>query len=163
MPRFVGSMCLAILCAACGDNSSPTAPAPVIPNVQGVWTGDYQVSNCTDPGVPGACAAAGFTSGRVLPIRLTLNQNGQQLNGTAELGSFSVPVTGNINTAGRMVLGGTSSIPVNGIPTAFTLVNWDTVATTQNITGQWRTTISPTGISGNMIVDNTIRLLVKTG
>ena len=160
--RLIGVLVLACVVVGCGDGS-PTAPTPTIPVVQGVWSGDYSVVTCTDTGIAGTCAAAGFTPGRVLPIRLTLNQNGQQLSGTAELGSFSLPITGNINASGRMVLNGTATTPVGGIPTSFTIVNWDTSTDGQTMTGQWRTTIAPTGLPGQLVVDNSIRVLTKTG
>ena len=153
---------LALLVAGCGD-SEPSAPTPVIPTVQGIWTGDYSIVNCNDQSAAGFCNGAGFTSGRVLPLRVVLNQTGPQLSGTAELGSISIPVSGNVNAAGRMVLAGSTTTPINGLSATFTVVNWDTVVTNQNMTGTWRTTIGVTGLVGNVFVDNSIRVLTKTG
>jgi uncharacterized protein YceK len=155
-------LALCALLSGCGDNTQ-MAPTPVIPIVQGVWTGDYQIANCIEQGASGSCSATGFGVGRVLPIRLALNQNGPQLSGTAELGSISIPVTGTINSAGAITLGGSGVTSFNGFPTTSTIVNWSSTASGSSMTGQWRTTIAPTGLPGSIILDSNIRVLTKTG
>lgn len=162
-PAMLAVVMLGLIFTACGGDDSPAAPTPVIPTVQGIWTGDYSVVTCNDQTAAGFCNAAGFTSGRVLPIRIVLNQTGQQLTGTVELGSVGIPVTGTVTAAGRMVLNGSTTTPLGGFSTTFTLVNWDTSVAGQNMTGGWRTTIGVSGVSGNVFIDNTIRLLAKTG
>ena len=153
---------LSVVVAGCGD-SEPSTPTPVIPTVQGLWTGDYSVTSCNDQISPGFCNAAGFTAGRVLPMRIILNQTGQQLSGTVELGSLGIPVSGNITAAGRMVLAGSATTPISGLSTTIALVNWDTVVTGQNMSGIWRTTIGIAGAPGNVLVDNSIRVMTKSG
>jgi len=161
--RLVVAIAFGALAAGCGD-SNPSAPTPVTPTVQGIWSGEYTVTSCNDAGpAAGFCTAAGFTAGRVLPIRLVLNQTGQQLSGTSELGSIGVPVSGTITNAGRMVLAGSVTVPLNGFSTTFTLVNWDTAVAGTNMTGGWRMTIGVAGLAGNVVVDNSIRLVTKTG
>lgn len=154
---------VAWLCAlaACGG-SDPVAPTPVIPIVQGTWTGDYTVASCNDQTAAGFCA--GFAPvGSVLPVRLVLTQTSQQLTGTVDLASIVIPVTGTVNASGRVVLTGSVTIPVAGFSTTATLVNWDTVVSGSSMTGGWRTTFTVVGLTGSPFVDSTIRSVTKIG
>jgi len=158
-----GGLLAAIICvltAGCGD-SSPAAPTPVIPTVQGTWTGEYTVSICNDQAAPGFCT--GFAPvGSALPMRLVLSQTGQQLSGTIELGAFSIPASGTVSASGRMALSGSVTLPLPELQSTVTIVNWDTVVVGTSMTGGWRTTFVVSGFPGSPFFDSTIRLLTKT-
>jgi len=147
---------------ACGGSDRVSAPTPVIPVVQGTWSGDYTVAGCNDQSAPGFCA--GFQPvGSVLPVRMTLTQTGQQLTGSVELGAIAIPVTGTVNASSRVVLTGSVTIPIDELSSTVTLVNWDTVVSGSNMTGGWRTTFTIPGFVGAPFVESTIRAVTKTG
>ena len=157
---FISLVCA--FAAGCGSDSNSSGSTPVIPAVQGTWTGEYVVASCTDPTGLGLCAAYSPV-GAVLPVRLGLSQTGQQLTGNLVLGAFTIPVSGTINAAGRMVLTGSASGLLVGQQTTVTIVNWDTVVAGSNMTGGWRNSFAISGVSGSPYFDSTIRLLTKTG
>lgn len=149
--------------AACGSDSDPVAPTPVVPTVQGTWAGDYTVSSCNDSTAAGFCQGFGQV-GSILPVRMVLTQSGQQLTGNVELGQFIVPVTGTVDTTARIVLNGSVSTTIGTQPSTVTVVNWNTVVSGSNMTGSWRLTFSFAAFPGaSPFLDNTIRTVTRVG
>ena len=170
MTCFPGRTAYWLLCvvvslttAACGSDSDPVTPTPVVPTVQGTWAGDYTVSGCNDATATGFCQ--GFAQvGAVLPVRIVVTQSGQQLTGTVELGQFTIPVTGTVDTAARITLNGSAASTISGQAATVTLGNWNTVVAGSNMTGGWRLTFSFTAFPGAApFLENTIRTVTKVG
>jgi len=167
LPRIIAAVALVSIAAGCGDDSSsPTpAPTPVIPNVQGQWTGEYQIASCNNTGVfatsPPFCNT--FNVGSVWPVRLTLTQTGTQLSGTLELGAATMQVSGPIGSSGQLLLTGTGSIVQGGVTFNVSLANWNTTVAGTSMSGGWGINWTTTFGTGNAATSNTIRTVTKTG
>jgi hypothetical protein len=157
----LSALAVAIACLVvpgCSDSSSGPSSLVI---VQGTWTGEYTVSACNDQAAPGFCG--GFVPvGTALPMQLVLTQSGESLSGTLGLGAFSIPVSGTINGS-RLVLNGSGTVSITSPSTTVTLSNWDTVVSEINMTGTWRTTFTIAGVPGSAFIDNTIRVVARTG
>jgi hypothetical protein len=145
---------------ACESNSGPSS-VETAAQVQGTWSGEYSVSACNDQTAPGFCSEF-VPVGTALPVEIVLTQTGQQLSGTVNLGAFSIPVSGTINGS-RIVLSGSGTVPFESLSTTVMLSNWNTVVSGSNMTGTWRTTFTVVGFPGSAFIDNTIRVVTKTG
>ena len=167
---LVLSLSLSALVTSCGGSpGNPVAPTPMIPNVQGVWTGESTQTSCDDPGNSrGFCS--GFSPvGTVLPVRLTLSQAGAQLSGNCEcpfvIPVTGMPITGVVNASGRVVLNGNASFRISevgpNITAVLTIVNWDTTVAGANMTGTWRVTIAVNVFTAVVNTDYRIRVLTN--
>jgi hypothetical protein len=129
MPRMKYTLIgLAVLLTACG--SSPTSPTPQSPSITGQWTGTYRVTTCTEPQPPtGLCQSLGGGGSHTL----TPSQNGGSFTGQLGLGTFAIPVSGNVGADQVVTLAGSG--PVS---TATLTVN------------TWRAVIAGTTMTGTM-------------
>ena len=155
------AVALACMAAPACDNNSGPSSVETAAQVQGTWTGEYTVSACNDQAAPGFCSEF-VPVGTALPMQLVLTQTGESLSGTLGLGAFSVPVSGTI-TGSRIVLNGSGTVSITSPSTTVTLSNWDTVVSGPNMTGTWRTTFTVAGVPGSAFIDNTIRVVARTG
>lgn len=155
------AVALACMAAAACDNNSGPSSVETAAQVQGTWTGDYTISACNDQAIPGFCGEVAPV-GMVASVQIVLTQSGQQLSGTVDLGDLPISVSGTINGS-RIVLGGSTSVPIEGVSVSVTLSNWNTAVSGSNMTGTWRTTFSVAGFPGTAFIDNTIRVVTKTG
>jgi hypothetical protein len=88
----------------------------VLPDYQGTWAGQYQVSACTSDGIvrdAGVCVSA-LTIGTTLPISAILTQSGDQVSGTFSLGTLAtsqitVPIRSDGSVAATDDVANTSS------------------------------------------------------
>jgi hypothetical protein len=155
------AVALACMAAPACDNNSGPSSVETVAQVQGTWSGDYTVSGCNDQSIPGFCSEAAPV-GTVAPVQIVLTQSGQQLSGTVDLGDLPIPVSGTINGS-RIVLSGSTTVPIEDFSATVTLSNWNTAVSGSNMTGTWRMTISVAGFPGSVSIDNTIRVVTKTG
>jgi hypothetical protein len=134
MRRFA-IVAIALSVIGCGA-SSPTAPTPAIPMLTGQWLGSYTITACTENG-----AAAGFCAsvGRGGTHSYTPTQAGSNLSGTLGIGTFTLPVTGNVGTDNVVVLSGSGQI-VQGA--TLTLNTWRAVVSGSSMTGTMVFTIA---------------------
>jgi hypothetical protein len=96
---------LIVLVTGCGG--SPSAPTPTIPTITGQWSGSYRTTSCNEVGAAigsGFCAAIANGGGMVF----TPQQSAGSVTGTVSVGGFQVPISGTVDTAGVVVLAGST-------------------------------------------------------
>jgi hypothetical protein len=98
----------------------------VVPDYQGTWTGQYQVTACTSDGIvrdAGVCVSA-LTIGTTLPISAILTQSGDQVVGTFSLGSLATSqITVPVRSDGSVAASGDVSNTSSSRITATVVVN----------------------------------------
>lgn len=123
---------LTLMLAAC---SSPTAPTPPL-SLLGSWTGHYTVTSCTETGSAiGTSFCANVGSGGLLIYAPT--QTGTTIGGNLSLGTFSLPVSGNLDQ-NRVTLGGSGEV-VSGA--TLTLNSFQSTVSGNTMTGTLAFTI----------------------
>jgi hypothetical protein len=127
-----------IASVACG--SSPTAPTPQPPNINGQWSGSYRVLSCSESVPSGACTGLGSGG----PHSLTPSQAGSTFTGQLGVGIFSVPVSGSVDASGVVTLAGSGPVSF----ATLTITAWRGVVSGSTLTG----TMSYSVTSGNVIV-----------
>lgn len=146
---------------ACGS-SSPSAPTPTYPTVQGVYTGFYAVSSCSDGGVTGFCSSGAFTPGTQLPVSLSLGQSQSNITGTMILGGVSGSFQGTLTTLGQ--LSGTAALGnlvLSGVTVTFNVPSWSSVASGNAMTGFFQIAFKIAGLTGSPTVNATILQLAR--
>jgi len=120
--------------AACGGSGSPTAPSNTV-DFQGVWQGNWQRTSCTETGgAQGVACSQTPTSGA---LRLTLTQSGASVQGSVEVASFLIPVTGSVNNSGVLSLTGQAHLQ----SATESLSNWSTIRSGTSMSGSFTLTI----------------------
>lgn len=114
------------LLSACGDGG-PTSPGSGA-SFQGVWTGTWIRTGCSDTTGGAACNATP-TSGA---LRLTLTQAGTEVQGSVEITSFVVSGTGTVD-GGVLTLTGQAHQPALNLTA--TLSNWSTTRSGSTMSG----------------------------
>lgn len=120
---------LATLAVGCGSDS-PTAPSGP-PSVAGVWSGGWTRQTCTET-IVGSCALFFQSLNNGGPVRLTLNQSGASLSGTAEFGNLITTVSGQVTTSGIVALTGRGTFQNAA---TITVTNWSTSAFISTMSG----------------------------
>jgi hypothetical protein len=158
MKRLACLLIIGTLVTAC-SSSSPTAPAPVIPNVQGHWSGSTTNQNCTAIGdFQTANACAGFTS--TSGFDLILTQTGSTVSGSLTIGTFPITVSGPVSTSGVVSLTGRGS--TSGI--IIDLTNWNTQVSGTIMSGTFGFIITAPGQAvGNISIRAALVNVVKVG
>lgn len=144
---------LALSASGCSDTETPTNPTG-IPDVAGSWTGTYRIRTCTDTiaGAPGpVCGPLTGTSAPMQPIRLGLQQTGDQVVGSLDFSGWyvrSLVVSGMVQQGGAILLTGSTSATDPTCPTVqsrLALTIWTSTLNRarDGITGDFR-------ISGNV-------------
>jgi len=134
-----GVMLLAVLAAvalAGCDDDDPVAPI-VVPDVSGIWLGQYNVTRCTlnNATDPFFCSEV-FFPGASLVFEMELNQDGVFVSGPAFLGSFSGEVDGRVDEVGVVTLGGTIGA---GQDARSDIIDWETILVgNDSLLGEWR-------------------------
>jgi len=118
-PTSLGTYAGALMVSGDQTSGSNTIPysAEVVAGTPfaGSWSGSYRIDNCQGAGsvqdllcsAPSGGRAGGlYPIGSVLPMALTLAQNGDSVTGTLSLGELTGPVTGVIENR-LLTLGGT--------------------------------------------------------
>lgn len=146
MRVFIGVSCLLVL-SACGE-STPTAPTPppTPPLLSGQYVGTYTVTNCSESSALGGttfCANLSRTGTHIY----TPTQSGSTLAGTLGIGTFTMPVTGNIGTDGLISLSGSAPVVQGATLTVNT----------------WRGQLSGTTITGTMTFTATVAQPLSQG
>lgn len=124
--------------AACNGTATPTAPTTAAGPVPlsrepftGNWVGTYTVTDCQGNGSAHAVICAppadgrpggAFVAGTLLPISVTLTQDGTAITGVLTLGPSAGNVTGGVNNGGELTLRGTAV----GGPFSAAIVDWNT-------------------------------------
>jgi hypothetical protein len=165
MKKTLSLLCALVL-AGCGGSDVAGPPPPTLPspapvaNFAGTYSGTYTVTSCGHTGdfaVGEFCDQLGV--GSVLPMTLTLTQNGSAVTGTLVQGLAPTKVTGTVSGSGHLTLDGSGSAG------GFTLliVGWDTSLSGGVMTGSWNTQWTYPGLfAGYAQVVNTISPLART-
>jgi len=144
-PRAGGTFSGTVIVEA--DHTSGTntlaISATALFNAAGTWTGSYIVDRCEGTGsvqdLLCSTQRGVFPPGSVLPIRITLTQNGSSLSGTVSFGQVTGPVSGVISADGVLTLQGTATATVLSA----------TIST-------WSTRVSGNGMTGNVTYNVTM-------
>jgi hypothetical protein len=135
----------------------------VVPSYDGRWTGDFQVTGCSEEGdwrLIEACRD--FLSGERYFISLVLTQERAAVTGTLDLGDWPGPVEGSIAISGHLQLAGTLILAEDDFILEGRLFNWDTVsADNEGMSGRFTLIMQVTGIDGWMRLECDLRF-VKT-
>ena len=139
------ALCLSFLLCACGS-TTPTSPTPV--NYAGVWTGDFNITSCTDVEVTGLTQlflCRGLI--RTQTYRFTLTQSGSIVTGSYQLVTafYSCACAGDFGTfdmSGTVGSDGALTITATGIPRASGVTAVVTFALRQSSTSTIAGTVS---------------------
>jgi hypothetical protein len=146
----------------CGSSSSATAPEPTYPTVQGVYTGTYAVSSCSDNGLTGFCETGAFSPGTQFPISLSLGQTQSNITGTMILGGVSGTFQGTLTTSGA--LSGTAALgnlQLSGLTFTLNVPSWSSVANANTMTGSFQMAFRVAGATGSPTVNAIILQLSR--
>jgi hypothetical protein len=135
----------------------------VVPDYHGRWQGDWTAAGCSDDGDwRGACAE--FPSGSLWALWLDFTQTRDTISGRTDFGDgLAVAVAGTIMMNGPVVLNGTSSIVIEGLPMEATVSDWETITTdNERMTGRFRFTIRAAGVQGSLGLQGEARIVTKT-
>lgn len=164
MRRHVLIVVLGIMAASCG--SSPTSPSTSsttttttpTPNFQGVWSGNWSRSTCSETGSAVGQFCSGLTGGT---LKLTLTQSGTAAQGTLLLGSIQYSVSGPIGSTGTLTLTGSAS----ALGGTQSLSAWQSQISGTSLNGTFTYIIlSPGGsAAGSATVTGSLQGVIKTG
>jgi hypothetical protein len=151
---------VALTLSACGSNvAGPTpSPSPIV-SFAGTWSGTYTVTACGNNGDFKAidfCST--FSKGTVLPVTLTLTQNGSSVSGTLSQHDVHTPVTGSVGGTGHLSLSGSASVDGFTIET----VGWDTVVSSGTLTGGWADKFTKPSLAGFAQFSNQLNSVLKS-
>jgi hypothetical protein len=150
---------------AVGDQTGGSNTVAITGNATGAsaagsWSGQYRVGRCDGTGSNQDyfCSARGaFPPGSVLPISLSLTQNGSAVSGTISFGQVTGMVTGTINALGTMVLQGTAT----GGQITVSLSSWNTTVSGTSMTGSFTYNAGLSGVPGVAVVSSTLNGVTK--
>ena len=134
----------------------------VLPDYQGRWRGDWRVAACAEEGDwRGICRE--FTNAALFALNLGLTQARDSVTGTTDFGDeLPGPVTGTIGMSGHLVVSGTYTITLEGIPIEVTVSNWQTLTTdNERMTGRFRLGMRAAGLQGSFSTDGDLRIVTK--
>ncbi len=146
---------LTFLVAACGDSSGPEN----VPDVSGVWSGQYRVTGCTRSGatIPIFCNDL-FAVGQSFILDLDLAQSGASLEGVMAQGSVFGNVAGDVDENELIVLGG--ELADSSMVTTTSILGWLTGLVGDSLIGSWRfRTDDADPDFGTATVDASVKLL----
>jgi hypothetical protein len=135
----------------------------VVPDYHGRWLGDWTAVACGDEGDwRGACAE--FPPGSLWGLLLDVTQTRDTISGRTDFGDdLAVVVTGTIMVSGPLVVNGTNTIVIEGLPLELTVSNWETVTSdNERMTGRFRVTFRAAGLQGSLGIDGEARIVAKT-
>lgn len=135
----------------------------VVPDYHGRWRGDWIATGCSDEGDwQGACGD--FPSGSLFGLSLELTQTRDAISGTTDFGDdLPGAGSGTIRMDGPLVLSGTYTIVIEGIPMELTVADWETVTTdNERMTGRFRVSLRAPGLQGSVGVNGEARIVAKT-
>ncbi|HUR19521.1 MAG TPA: Ig-like domain-containing protein [Vicinamibacterales bacterium] len=145
-----------------------TKKITIVPNYQGIWSGTYLVTSCTQTGgfvAVGLCPSV-FPIGASLPVAFNLNQTGGNLSGQTALGGVvsSLFLT-SASLGGGLVFQAVGQLPVTGPPAANFRIDqaWQiNMAVAGQMTGTVVQTWTEPTTTGNMVVGATLQSVTKT-
>jgi hypothetical protein len=126
-----------IFSISCGP-ASPTAPTPQPPNINGQWSGSYQVLSCSESVPSGACTGLGSGG----PHSLTPSQTGSTFTGQLGVGVYSVPVSGSVDASGVVTLAGSGPVSF----ATLTITAWRGVVSGSTLTGTMSYSVTAQGV-----------------
>src|SRR5262249_11985539 len=126
------------------------------PNVQGQWTGQWSLSQCSETGSASGvgCNAMPLTG----PLSLTLTQTGSNVQGSLVLGQVPVSVSGPIQS-GTLMLSGQGT-PAPGA--TVTVNSWRSTPSGNSMTGSFTFALIADAPAGSITVSATIQSLTKS-
>ena len=134
---------------AAAATQSATLQVQVVPNYQGIWTGNTTNLTCTGIGGFAAYCTQGLAAQR---LTLSLTQTSLAVSGVLTKsepgGVLSGVVSGSIGLGGDITLTGTLNGVTNGGNLVATLISWDSLATGTNMTGGWAANITSSQVLG---------------
>jgi hypothetical protein len=135
----------------------------VVPDYEGRWTGDAQITACVDDGDwrrVGFCEDLGI--GGLFPTILALTQDRDHVTGNGSFDDMSGPVQGAIRTSGHIGLDGSFTVTVEGVPFDVTVSNWETLSTdNQRMTGRYALSFRAAALQGSARIDAELRIVTK--
>jgi len=157
----LGILIAAALLPAC--SSSPSSPTQY-QNFAGNYNGTYSVTSCSETAAySGFCSGAGFTSGTILPISLSLTQNQGTVTGTITLGAVTGTFNGTVQSSGNMTGSATlGNLSAEGITVLTNVSGWNTTISGNNLSGTFTVAFTVSGIAGGATVNATIVQLVRS-
>ena len=148
--------------AADYQNQRATRQLRIVPDYHGRWEGGWTITGCSDSGdLTGVCA--GFATGDLFGLALVANQTRDTITGTTDFGDDTPgPVSGTIQATGHLVVTGTYTVTVDGLPIEFTIADWQTT-TTDNLvmTGEIRLRITLPGVQGFVMPEGRLTAVTK--
>lgn len=135
----------------------------VVPDYHGRWRGDWSVTACAEEGDwRGVCRE--FTTGSLWALNLGVTQTRDTVTGTTDFGDdLPGPVSGTIRTSGHLVVSGTYTITIEGLPMEVTVSDWETLTTdNERMTGRFRLGMRAAGLQGSFRTDGELRIVSKT-
>ena len=135
------------------QGQTATVPVSVWQDYQGTWAGTYRIRVCTATGTLGGsagwCTPDGFSTGQLLPIRLTLTQqNGSTVNGSIELGDLVGTVAGTVYDSRHFIGAGSASFNEDGFIFSVNIGTLDLLASSTQLAGSFIWTVTVTGLTG---------------
>ena len=123
----LAAVVVTLLLGACGG--SPSGPSNT-PDFTGVWQGNWQRTSCSGP----ACDTVPPSGA----LRLTLTQNGNEVQGTVEVDSLLIATSGVVNSSGALALTGSARVQ----EATARLSNWSTTQSGTNMSGAFTFTLT---------------------
>lgn len=157
MPRTLAALFVLVVLVGCGSQPTSPTPTPTVVQFQGVWTGSWSRQQCSEAGgaVGVGCNTFPLSGG----LRLTLTQSGASAQGTLELGSTQIPVTGVVDASGVLRLTGQGR--QGGA--SFNVSAWQSTVSGSALSGTFVTAVIPDDTSlGTVTFTSALQDVVKT-
>jgi hypothetical protein len=159
--RLVLSAIVLAACAGCSNSDAPLEPSPPA-DFSGHFSGTSHVRGCTDTGdFAGSCEASGFTTGDVLPIQLTLQQEKNNVTGDISLGgllgSFQGTASGNTLDGWGTMKDETQS----GLTIQTSVTGWHSTISNSALSGEFGVVFKEASLTGNVTISAVIDQLTR--
>jgi hypothetical protein len=144
---------IATVTATTDSGQSAVLQVLVVPNYQGVWTGNTTIAACTDLAGFASMSYCSRNLGTAQTLTLNLAQNGLLITGTVTKtdsgGRVSGAISGTVGVNGDITaLTGTLSGLSDGVNLTVTPISWNSLATGNSMTGVWAANLTSPQVIG---------------